>query len=84
MYLNFLEMADTFNVPTLGIVSEETFHALPIDQQRKISGYGTIETIGVEKFEILYHSCGTRLRCSRVTTFFGMSVVRYQQSLVLL
>ena len=47
MLPSLFEMATTHTVPSLGAVTDEEFSHLPIEQQTAVSGYGSIETIGV-------------------------------------
>jgi hypothetical protein len=47
MHANLMDMARNLVVPSLGELSQDELMALPEKQRRDVSGYGTIERIGV-------------------------------------
>ena len=50
MYDNFLMMARTLEVPSLGQMPVSDLNRLSRDDRKRLSGYGSIEIIGVNNF----------------------------------
>ena len=46
MHANLIRMAETMEVPSLGLVTPDEFAALPAFRQPSMSGYGEIHKIG--------------------------------------
>jgi len=47
MFPNFVQMAETLTVPSLGPITPRQWEALPEFRRRSMSGYGSVELIGV-------------------------------------